>query len=199
MQLHQAQTIAESTLQILAPHCQIINIAGSIRRQKPEVKDIELVVLPIKETINTTLDMFSDHSNIITEQNCWEFSNAVKSLGTILKGKTTGKYLKIELPQGIMLDLFIPSAHDYYRQYAIRTGSADYSYKIIATGWKKIGWVGTDVGLRKINDCIKVTTPKGFSYKCINPNAEHPPFWTSEEDFFNWLGVPYIPATERNL
>lgn len=41
-----ALVIAEKIKAQLAPHCDRIEIAGSIRRKKPEVKDIEIVVIP---------------------------------------------------------------------------------------------------------------------------------------------------------
>ena len=74
-----------------------------------------------------------------------------------------GKYMQIKLRENIILDLFMPDDFDYYRQYAIRTGSADYAAKIIATGWKKKGWCGSDKGLRKISDCVETKTPDGKS------------------------------------
>ena len=46
MNLQQAQQIAERIKSELAPHCDRIEIAGSIRRKKPEVKDIEIVCIP---------------------------------------------------------------------------------------------------------------------------------------------------------
>ena len=42
----QALEIAEKTKALLAPHCERIEIAGSIRRLKPFVKDIEIVAIP---------------------------------------------------------------------------------------------------------------------------------------------------------
>jgi len=42
----QALTIAEQCRKALAPYCERIEIAGSIRRGKPQVKDIELVAMP---------------------------------------------------------------------------------------------------------------------------------------------------------
>ncbi len=46
MKLDKALEIAERTKKLLAPYCERIEIAGSIRRKKPEVKDIELVAIP---------------------------------------------------------------------------------------------------------------------------------------------------------
>ena len=104
------------------------------------------------------------------------------------------------MPQDINLDLFIPDDFDYYRQYAIRTGSDDYAAKVIATGWKKKGWCGSDKGLRKISDCIETKTPDGKSkWKCVKANAELPPVWQSEEQFFEWLGIKYLPPNRRNI
>lgn len=46
MLLENALAIAEGIVEALNPYCTIINIAGSCRRRKPEVKDIEIVALP---------------------------------------------------------------------------------------------------------------------------------------------------------
>jgi hypothetical protein len=127
------------------------------------------------------------------------FIDIVNSLGKIVKGKADGKMMQIQL-QGIMLDLFIPDDFDYYRQYAIRTGSADYSFKVIANGWKNIGWCGSDKGLRKMSDCIGTKQPDGkIKWKCINKNAELPPVWKSEEEFFQWIKVPIVKPQFRNI
>lgn len=40
----EAHSIALAVLELLRPHCIRIEIAGSIRREKPEVKDIEIVL-----------------------------------------------------------------------------------------------------------------------------------------------------------
>ncbi|GAI50844.1 unnamed protein product, partial [marine sediment metagenome] len=46
MELEKAKVIAENLRSLLAPVCARITIAGSIRRQKPEVGDIELLCVP---------------------------------------------------------------------------------------------------------------------------------------------------------
>ena len=46
MNLKRAMAIGESVMNALAPHCERIEIAGSIRRQRPEVGDLDLVILP---------------------------------------------------------------------------------------------------------------------------------------------------------
>ena len=44
MEYNKALEIAEKTKAQLAPYCERIEIAGSIRRKKPDVGDIEIVV-----------------------------------------------------------------------------------------------------------------------------------------------------------
>ena len=190
--LEVAQKIAVDICYKLQPFCEKINIAGSVRRKKPEVKDIEIVCVPKQET---QYDMFGTP---FTSGRSTGFRDSVLALGEIIKGGTNGKYIQIKLPQGINLDLFIPDDFDYYRQYAIRTGSADYAAKIIATGWKKKGWCGSDKGLRKMSDCVETKTPDGKSkWKCVKANAELPPVWESEEDFFNWINVKMLHPSQR--
>lgn len=187
-----ARDIAIIICQELSPFCDKINIAGSIRRKKPEVKDIEVICVPKKVE---AYDMFGD---VIGFGVCSNFTKKVKSLGKIKKGNTEGRYMAIELPQGINLDLFMPEKNDYIRQYVIRTGSADYVSNIIAVGWRKIGWCGSDVGLRLMKDCIETKTPDGKSkWKCIKPNAITPPVWEDEKEFFKWLRIPFIEPQKR--
>jgi len=188
MNYHKAKRIADRLIEIFTPHCDIIHIAGSVRRLKPEVKDIEIVCQPKEEFIQTDL-LGGGYDRRIPA-----FAEAINEVAAkIIKGKTDGKMMQIELKGGLMLDLFMPDKHDYYRQYAIRTGSADYSGKVIAQGWRNIGWCGSDLGLRRISDCLESKS----GWKCINVNGERPPAWTSEEDFFNWLGVEWVDPMQR--
>lgn len=192
MNLKAAQKIAVETCYKLEPYCEKINIAGSVRRLKQEVKDIEIVCVP---KLETQYDMFG--TPFSSGRNTG-FRDVVLSLGEIIKGGANGKYMQIKLMQGINLDLFMPDDFDYYRQYAIRTGPADYAAKIIATGWKKKGWCGSDKGLRKISDCIEIKGSDGKSkWKCAKENAELPPAWESEQHFFNWIQVPLIHPSKR--
>ncbi len=66
MLYEQALEIAERTKALLAPHCERIEIAGSIRRKKPHVKDIEIVAIPKSYNIG----LFE--SGITTVINQWQ-------------------------------------------------------------------------------------------------------------------------------
>lgn len=185
MQLKIAEQIAVSICYQLQPFCSKINIAGSVRRKKAEVKDIEIICVPKFDEVK---DLFE---SVCGKKISAEFSEIVNGLGTIIKGNADGRMMQIQLQEGIMLDLFMPVPDDYYRQYAIRTGSADYAHRVIANAWNKKGWCGSDKGLRKMSDCIEMKTTDGKSkWKLIKKDADLPPVWRSEEEFFKWLKIP---------
>lgn len=191
MKLYKAEIIARAVLADLAPHCETAMVAGSVRRQSPEVKDIEFVVMPKTQVV--IQDLFSPNKR--EERVSDKFVDAVKKLGTILRGSPTGRYCQVLTVVGIKLDIFIPQRHDFYRILAIRTGSAEYSHQIIARGWNLNGWCGTPNGLRLMAECERVE--KTGTWVCICKEPTLPPAWASEEEFFQWLGITFLPPEKR--
>lgn len=189
MKLDKAKAIADDIITRLSPFCKHILIAGSVRREVADVKDIEIVVLP-----SWRLAAFKKGPTewVLREQ----FEKAVKTLGDIKKGKLDGRYVQIHAHQGIMVDLFLPQAFDFWRIFAMRTGSRSYSQNVIARGWNDIGWVGTADGLRLEDQCER--RGKAGVWKCIVTDPIKPPSWASEEEFFHWLNVPFIQPRDRD-
>lgn len=188
-----AQKIANRVVELLSPGCDKIHIAGSIRRQSPQVKDIEIVCQPVKELTDIGMELFKKYeiSNV--------FKQAIDKIGLkIEKGNVDGRYMKIILIGGMHLDLFMPSPADYFRQLVIRTGSADYVHHVIASSWKQKGWCGTTDGLRLMKECVGKETADGKTiWRCTSLNPTLPPVWQSEEEFFKWLSLPFTPPECR--
>jgi len=140
MKLEHAKAIAEELVKQLAPHCERIQIAGSIRREKPEVKDIEIVAIP------KPYDVGLFESGIATVVNRWEK----------VKGELPCKYTQrviyplhingdIHVPDvSIKLDLFFARPENWGLILAIRTGSAEYSHRVLANGWVSKGYHSVD-------------------------------------------------------
>jgi DNA polymerase/3'-5' exonuclease PolX len=190
MEYRKAKKLADRVVEIFSPHCDRIHIAGSIRRLRPAVKDIEIICTPKKKFIQE--DLFGNGYHIIVPG--FEEAVAMVTKETV-KGKTDGRYMQVILKGGATLDIFMPQQHDYYRMYAIRTGSKDYSEKVLAASWKKMGWCGTSLGLRRQSDCFE---KKGIWTVC-NPNGQQPPVWESEEHFFTWLQVSFLKPEFREV
>lgn len=194
MQLAKADKIAQTIVGILSPHCKTINIAGSIRRKKPDVGDIEICALPLCIEAKSSDLFFNEIKSLVREPS---FIEAIRQIpGKVKAGNASGRYMKIELQEDIQLDLFMPTAEDYYRIFAIRTGSAKYSAQYIATAWKRLGWCGTENGLRLMSESQKVGENK---WECSIPNPTLPPVWQSEQEFFNWLQLKWIEPNLRDI
>jgi DNA polymerase/3'-5' exonuclease PolX len=162
MKLEQALKIAEKVKALLLPHCERIEIAGSIRRKKPDVKDIEIVAIP------KPFDVGLFESGIATVVNKWQK----------VKGELPCKYTQRILPDGIKLDLFFAHRDNWGLIYAIRTGSADYSHKVLATEWVKRGY----------------KSEGGF----LVANGKQVPI-PEEYDLFKRIGLPFVDPEFRNL
>jgi DNA polymerase/3'-5' exonuclease PolX len=123
--LAQAQAIADEVVAQLRPHCEQIDIAGSIRRRRPTIGDIEIVCIP--KPYDAT-PLFRTGLALVVEQ--WEK----------VKGELPCKYSQRLLPSGMKLDLFMPDPRGYGLALAIRTGSAEWSHHVLAAGWVKAGF-----------------------------------------------------------
>src|SRR5437867_4027103 len=61
MTLAEAQKIADEIMATLTPFCLRIEIAGSIRRQKPEnIKDVEVVLIPSPYCLSKLADIINN-------------------------------------------------------------------------------------------------------------------------------------------
>lgn len=167
--LDTAEMIAKSTVSLLYPYCERIEIAGSVRRRKPTVGDIELVAIPKFET-----DMFG----ATTQDHLLDLFDWA-TIGKFVKGGH--KYKQIELDTGINLDLFIVTPPAQFGiQFMIRTGSADFSHRLVTP--RKYG------GLMPSNYRVKDGAIWSDNHIIKTPN---------EQDVFDLIGVPFIQPELR--
>lgn len=187
MNLILAQKISTEIIEKLAPYCLPGKclVAGSTRRKCSEVNDIEIVLLRNPKYV-------ADFKHLVDS---WKY----------IKGESIGRmaqrYYKASFDEyDRKIDIFMPQPNDFWRQFAIRTGSMNFSHNIIANAWTKLGWVGTESGLRRESECkwmytdIRRTKKK---WKCVVKSPTLPPAWESEEEFFHWLGIPYVEPEKR--
>ena len=108
MELLKAQTLAEALKNQLKPYCERIEIAGSIRRKRPLVKDIDLVLIP------------SNQGRFIFI--LWQMLGAPK-----LAGK---RLIRCQMPD-ITLDIYVATPESWATLLLIRTGSGLIFYRLI--------------------------------------------------------------------
>lgn len=171
MILSEAEAIARRCVETLRPYCDRIEIAGSIRRRKPEPGDIEIVAIPNGYELRDMLE------EVVETGRDPRFAPAVESLGTVLKGNPhSGRFIQVALPEGITLDLFLATPENWGLIFAMRTGPAEYSHRVLACGWVMKGYHSIDGMLCTVGHKVPVH---------------------EEEDLFNLIGVPWIPPEDR--
>jgi len=169
MELLKAEALAWCVMDELRPYCQRIEIAGSIRRRKSEIGDIEIVAIP-----QFTKDLFGN----VTEDHELNFPDW-SYIGKAIKNGN--KYKQIELEQGVNLDLFIVTPPAQWGiQFLIRTGPAEFSHRLVTS--KRFG------GLMPSNFRVE-----GGAIWSNNHVIETP----EEQDVFRVIGLPFISPEYR--
>lgn len=181
MLLAEAEAFAHKLIVLMSPFCQRCEIAGSIRRRKEEVKDIEIVAIPKLEQIPDPSSLFAEPL-IINRLHEWALSADIQWIkpGTdaIISWniQPEGKYWRGLLPSGIKLDLFIAAPDNWGIIFAIRTGSKDFTTALV-TRAKQVGHPCKD----------------GYLH------CNEQPFATPEErDVFELLALEWIEPEQRN-
>lgn len=117
MNLGVAKEKAERIRATLAPFCSKIEIVGSIRRGKPEVKDIDIVLIPGNDPLG--------------------LNAALKSLGRMEMG---GEKLRRFSVVGTQFDIYFATEENWATLLLIRTGSTEHNKKLCtlakSRGWK---------------------------------------------------------------
>ena len=170
MELEKAQAIAEKIKAVLESSCERIVIAGSIRRQKPDVGDIELLCIPKYVAGVDQLD-----AKIQTMIHFYMLGYRLNKLGSKVYGPKNK--LLVHLPSGIGLDIFSTDAQCWWVALVIRTGPKESNVAIAMAAQRK-GW-----RLKAYGDGFDTTTGHLTCH--------------SEREVFEAVGLPYLNSWER--
>jgi DNA polymerase/3'-5' exonuclease PolX len=172
-------TVAEGILKWLRPACVRIEIAGSVRRQKPAVGDIEIVAIPRYDEERDLLgEVFARRSQLD------DALGQMMAAGIIRPGERNGERFKQfwVLENNLPLDLFVTDPDRWGLIYIIRTGSADFSHWLV-TGQQ---WGGALPENHQVRD--------GRLWRV----GQDEPLDTPEErDVFVALGLEWVEPWER--
>jgi DNA polymerase (family X) len=173
MELIKAREIAEELKRSLGPACERIEIAGSIRRQKPDVGDIELLIIP-------------KYGGLMGEVNRLDQEIVDLMLGRVLDYRLNKlgrrvygpkNKLMVHVPSGVGVDIFSTDELCWHVSLVVRTGGKVTNQRIAMAAIKK-GWHLQAYG-------AGFSTPDG-DVVC-----------KSERDVFEAVGLPYLPPERR--
>ncbi len=161
--LETAERIAQKYIEQLSPQCERIEIAGSIRRRKAAVGDIEIVAMP-----KPFIDLFGNRSGY------HDLTLPVRSI------KNGQRYKQFSLPEGINLDLFIvlPPAQ-WGVIFALRTGGAEFSHKLVSHppfGYLPQGYLVQDGAVHRADTGEIIPTPEEADFLALCGVADKQPW-----------------------
>lgn len=178
--LAEARQRAAVIVGLLLPHCDRIAIAGSIRREKPTIGDIEIVCVPK----TTPTGLFGDGPpacDVTAECDRWlETGRASHRLDKNGRKSYGQKYKRLVF-DGFALDLFsVVDPGSWGVILTIRTGSAEFSHSLVTP---------RDHGGRMPRG---MSVAQGFLWRdgVAVPCLE-------EIDFFREIGLGWIDPKER--
>lgn len=176
-----ALQVADDLVFALTPSCKQIIIAGSLRRKKPSVGDVEILYVPRFEARPDPADMFASvQVNLVDE----DIANLEKT--GILERRKNVKGSEIFGPKnklmrhrqsGIPVDLFSATSETWFNLLVCRTGPADSNTRICMEaqkrGWK---WRPYEAGFSRGDEMHAVM---------------------SEEEVFEFVGLRCVPPEQR--
>lgn len=172
IRLDTARAIVTPIVGKLSEYCTKCSIGGSVRRQKHLVGDLEIVCIP--STVEVAKNMFD--KEVVRSS---LFVSEVKALGKIIMGcPAEGKMVRMELPSGMTLDLFMATEANYGYILMLRTGSAEWNQAVMLKRGKNLGLVFRD----------------GYIWDRGKPC--HTP---DEEAVFRLINTPFIPPQLRKV
>lgn len=180
-----ALQVAKQLVTILEPGCLKLKIVGSLRRLRPVVKDIELLLIPTVKVGRRTDDFLAidhiDEADLILTGllQTGVLARRKNRLGREMWGRQN-KYA-IHVASGIPVDLFWTDKDRWANMLVCRTGGKETN-KRIATEALRRGWRWTACGI-------------GFEHK-QDPRKIHRV--NSEVDVFDFVGMEFHKPEERD-
>jgi DNA polymerase/3'-5' exonuclease PolX len=177
-----ALEVTREILEGIGEACARVIVAGSLRRRKPEVGDIEILYIPLTELRAVRGDMFAmARVDLVDAAVKRLMEEGTLELRTGENGHTAygpkNKLLR-HVRSGIPVDLFATVESSWWNYLVCRTGSKESNVRI-ATAAREMGWTWNPYG-------------SGFS----GPGGRYHAV-QSEQDVFEFAGLPYLEPWER--
>jgi DNA polymerase/3'-5' exonuclease PolX len=120
-----AEPIAVYWRDLLVQNCRRLEVAGSLRRRRPEIGDLELIAIP-KNALYEQLDnLLSKRAIRHTDPKRWglRYRSFIVNISVVNN---------VNINEDVQIDLFLqPDPATWGINYLLRTGSAEFSRKMV--------------------------------------------------------------------
>jgi DNA polymerase (family 10) len=170
MQLTQAQRLALTVMSELLPYCEKIEIAGSVRRERNQVNDLDLVLIP-KNGLDPIIKRMTRSCVPVTGGKVFDSRNLTYTT-------KTGVQIDLFIAHGEVVDLVSRTPSNLGAVYLCRTGSMQHNIQLCNLALSKGLKFAPYRGVVKGNEIIASKT---------------------EADIYHALDLPYREPTEREV
>jgi DNA polymerase/3'-5' exonuclease PolX len=193
--LDEARVLADEVVDLLETATERIAVAGSIRRGRPDVGDVEIVAIPAVTLVVEQTDMFTSRLVPVDwlDQKCrilrdeGVFADRLDKNGHASFG---AKYKRLTY-KGVPLDLFATQPDQWGVILLLRTGPAEFNQQLVLKrsqgGWLTRGFFFRDGRLWKL--------PPPYDASLVDQAVAVPTH--EEQDVFRALGYRYLRPEER--
>jgi DNA polymerase (family 10) len=175
-----ARQVADQLVEALTPRSEQICIAGSLRRGRADVGDIEILYISRMGQVHKPGELFPQKGSLADELLEQWLTKGIITMRPNVNGSTTwGTWNKLAVhgASGIPVDLFATTAERWFVSLVVRTGSADMNITLASSAQKR------GMKLEAYGGLIGAYGEKIFP--------------ASEREVFERLGVPYREPPER--
>lgn len=181
--LELARTVAGALVSRLAPCCKRIEVAGSIRRRKSTVGDIEILCIPnvvvhknLFGQVTGEVDVLDQHLQNLMKSGFLDYRRT--HAGRRLGYGPRNKFL-VHVPSGMPVDVFTTTEQGWAMSLVVRTGPKEMNVRLMKAA--------RDRGCRGHAYGDGFTLPDGSPLAC-----------QTEQEVFAAVGWPYLPPEERS-
>ena len=155
-----AMLVAQAVMADLEPSCERITIAGSIRRQRPDPADIELLCIPRYDNVRSLFgarpekDLLAECIKDFIEKRVLDYR--LNKIGLRIFG--VKNKLLVHVASGIPLDVFSTDARNWGLSLLVRTGPREFNIRYMAQ-LKALGKAGHAYGGITLEDGTEIECP----------------------------------------
>lgn len=177
MNLKTAQKTAERLVDWLRPHCERIEVAGSIRRKRAVCNDVDLVIIPKMDVVKDMFGVTLSTRNVLHDY-LTRYVMDSKGRTSWLTGqdRNDGKQFSLKSPV-CQLDLWMATKETFGTRLLCRTGSVAHNVWIIESAKSRAAVWEPYWGLR-----CPGQLPCGETEEAIYMQLGHPYFHPWERD-----------------
>lgn len=184
-----ALEVARDVLGWLRPLCARVVVAGSLRRRKAEVGDVEILYIARWLEWENPEDLFggkvptnvTDHA-LARQLRRGELVQRMKANGSPIGWGDSNKFA-VHAGSGVPIDFFQATEATWWCNLVCRTGGAE-SNTALASAARERGWQWNPTGA-------------GFT-RIAGPQAGTVKAMRSEQEIFEFAGLPYLRPEERS-